>query len=187
MANLIIQSVYSLLHITNRSSYTSNSRNHLKIREQSGLLTVNVFCLTMLRRFNQVVVSYDASKEERVEALERRHKEVEERLKEKTKALTLDDWGCCAFNTHKASIWRVWLEMWGMGMYQLQAGPLWSCACANWPALCVFVVYSTWRLLQKAILSIYLTIRLYFFVFTQRMTYFVGVRNESEGTYTNLE
>lgn len=45
----------------------------------------------MLRRFNQVVVSYDASKEERVDALERRHKEVEERLKEKTKALTLDD------------------------------------------------------------------------------------------------
>ena len=83
--------LFIIRHHYFRKFCTSNSRNHLKTREQSGLLTVNVFCLTMLRRFNQVVVSYDASKEERVDALERRHKEVEERLKEKTKALTLDD------------------------------------------------------------------------------------------------
>jgi hypothetical protein len=37
------------------------------------------------------VVSYDASKEERIEALERRNKEVEDRLKEKTKALTINE------------------------------------------------------------------------------------------------
>ncbi|KAL5494745.1 hypothetical protein ACEPAI_206 [Sanghuangporus weigelae] len=41
--------------------------------------------------FNQTVVSYDATKDERLEALEKRNKEVEERLKERTRNLTLDD------------------------------------------------------------------------------------------------
>ena len=44
----------------------------------------------MFSRFNQTTVSYDASKEERVEALERRNREVEERLRERTEALSLD-------------------------------------------------------------------------------------------------
>ncbi|KZV90790.1 DUF1014-domain-containing protein [Exidia glandulosa HHB12029] len=41
--------------------------------------------------FNQVTVSYDASKEEKVSALEARNKQAEERLRERTKNLTLDD------------------------------------------------------------------------------------------------
>ncbi|KAL5533723.1 hypothetical protein ACEPAG_183 [Sanghuangporus baumii] len=41
--------------------------------------------------FNQTLVSYDATKDERIEALEKRNKEVEERLKERTRNLTLDD------------------------------------------------------------------------------------------------
>ena len=50
----------------------------------------------MFSRFNQTTVSYDASKEERVEALERRNREVEERLRERTEALSLDKWySCC--------------------------------------------------------------------------------------------
>lgn len=40
-----------------------------------------------LSRFNQTTVSYDATKEEKVEALKRRQGEIEERLREK-KGLT---------------------------------------------------------------------------------------------------
>ncbi|THH06670.1 hypothetical protein EW145_g3924 [Phellinidium pouzarii] len=39
--------------------------------------------------FNQTVVSYDASKEEKLSALDQRYKEIEERLREKTKDLNL--------------------------------------------------------------------------------------------------
>lgn len=35
--------------------------------------------------FNQTTVAFDASKEERVEALERRNREIEERLRERPK------------------------------------------------------------------------------------------------------
>ncbi|EJC97582.1 DUF1014-domain-containing protein [Fomitiporia mediterranea MF3/22] len=41
--------------------------------------------------FNQTIVAYDASKDERLEALDRRNKEIEERLKDRTKDLSLDD------------------------------------------------------------------------------------------------
>ncbi|KAH7104512.1 DUF1014-domain-containing protein [Auriculariales sp. MPI-PUGE-AT-0066] len=41
--------------------------------------------------FNQVTVAYDASKEDKVSALENRNKQLEERLRERTQNLTLDD------------------------------------------------------------------------------------------------
>ena len=43
------------------------------------------------RRFNQVVVAYDATKEERVDALEKKNREVEQRLRERTRGLKLND------------------------------------------------------------------------------------------------
>jgi len=49
------------------------------------------FADIMLSRFNQVTVSYDASKEDKVQALEARNRQVEERLRERTQNLSLDD------------------------------------------------------------------------------------------------
>jgi hypothetical protein len=44
----------------------------------------NIALIPMVKcRFNQTTVSYDATKEEKVEVLKRRQAEVEERLREK--------------------------------------------------------------------------------------------------------
>jgi len=63
---------------------SSNSRRVPRIREfMKGINEAYGLRNRRDSRFNQTVVSYDATKEEKVEALKRRQGEIEERLREK--------------------------------------------------------------------------------------------------------
>lgn len=71
-----------------RSFFSRNSRRLQRIREYipSALLRsdhANAEPGPYLNRFNQTVVSYDASKEEKVEALKKKNVATEQRLKER--------------------------------------------------------------------------------------------------------
>ncbi len=68
-----------------RTSFTSNSRSLRRTRKYR-IFAYDAAGIpdTTSRRFNQVIVSYDASKDERVEALTKKHAAVTERLKEKS-------------------------------------------------------------------------------------------------------
>ena len=71
-----------LLILLLRIFYTKISKNRRRIRKY--LWSKILHCLIFkYYRFNQVTVAYDAKKEEKIQALQNKKAEVEERLREK--------------------------------------------------------------------------------------------------------